>query len=330
LSDIGLTDIKNFEGLRGPRPSDLTGKRFENVCGGKHMIGYGHVLTDSELQSNSILVEGNQVSIKEVLSAENALKLLKQDIKAAEGWVKSACGDVPLTQQQFDALVDLAWNIGEQKFNTSKLVKLVKEKNYNSVTTEFIKWCQACGVIRADLQSRRKANALRWCGIMRPETPVPVSSIAADGDVSPMAGSGSAAEAMAWFQSAQGGGYSKAQAAGITANLIVESGLRPGIKNPAPGSSASGIAQWTNNGGRKQRVEQFLNVRDVREASFQQQLTAVTWELSTGEAGAGRALRATNDVDNATETVWKRYERPGPTDPSLGKRVATARQLFSQ
>jgi GH24 family phage-related lysozyme (muramidase)/uncharacterized protein (DUF2345 family) len=328
LSDTGLQDIKNFEGLRGPRPGDLTGKRFENVCGGQDMIGYAHVITPAEAQSGTAIIEGTSVSLTQVLSEDLASKLLKQDIQSAQGWVKSACGDVPLTQQQFDALVDLAWNIGQQKFTNSKLVQLVKDKNYNAVTTEFIKWCQACGVIRADLQSRRKANALRWCGIMRPETPVPVSSIAADGDVSPVAGSGSAAEAMAWFQSAAGGGYSKAQAAGIVSNLIVESGLRPGAKNPS--SSASGIAQWTNTGGRKQRVEQFLNVRDVREASFQEQLRAITWEMNGAEARAGRQLRTAMDATSAAEIVYKYYERAGPSDTSGPKRVATAQQLFTR
>jgi GH24 family phage-related lysozyme (muramidase)/uncharacterized protein (DUF2345 family) len=334
ISDIGLTDIKNFEGLRGPRPDNLTGKQFENVCGGKSMIGHGHVLTESEITNGKVSIEGTDVSIKDVLSAENALKLLKQDIKSAEGWVKSACGDVPLTQQQFDALVDLAWNIGEQKFTNSKLVKFVKEKNYNNATTEFIKWCQACGVIRADLQSRRKANALRWCGIMRPETPVPVSSIAADGDISPVTGSGSAAEAMAWFQSAQGGNYSKAQAAGIVGNLIQESGLRPGISekgiNPGNVKAGAGLAQWTSYGGRKERVAQYLNVRDVREASFQQQLSAVTWELSTSERGADRALRATNDVAQATTVFCNLYERPLASAANIPGRIANANKLLSQ
>lgn len=334
ISDIGLADIKNFEGLRGPRPDNLTGKQFENVCGGKTMIGHGHVLTESEITNGKVSIDGTDVSIKEVLSAENALKLLKQDIKAAESWVKSACGDVPLTQQQFDALVDLAWNIGEQKFNNSKLVKFVKEKNYNNATTEFIKWCQACGVIRADLQSRRKANALRWCGIMRPETPVPVSSIAADGDISPVTGGGSAAEAMAWFQSAAGGGYSKAQAAAIVGNLIQESGLRPGITegkikagNQNPGA---GIAQWTSSGGRKEKIAQYLNVRDVREASFKDQLRAVTWELSTSERGADRSLRATVDVAQATTVFCNQYERPWAPTANIPGRIANANKLLSQ
>lgn len=330
LSEVGLTDIKNFETLRGPRPIDLTGKQFRNVCDNADMIGYGHKLTDQEKQEKKITIEGTVVDISDLISEEDAFKLLKQDVKAAETSVKSSI-TVPITQQQFDVLVDFCWNIGEEKFKASNLFKFVNERKYNMVTTEFIKWCKACGIVRAELQSRRRANALKWSGIMRPETPVAVSSTAAAGQASPVVTSANAAEAMSWFQSALGGGFTKEQAAGIVANLIAESGLNPRAKNPA--STASGIAQWTESSQRKPRVERFLGVTDVKEASFQAQLRAVTWELGGGNPDigpAGRALRSTSSVDDATTVVYRRYEIPGPADRTLPARLATARSLVGQ
>ena len=309
LSEVGLIDIKNFETLRGPDTIDLPGKQFRNVCKTVDMIGYGHKLTDQEKQDKKITIEGTIVDISDLISEDDALKLLKQDVKAAESAVKSGI-TVPINQQQFDALVDFCWNIGEEKFKESNLFKFVNERKFNVVTTEFIKWCKACGTVRGELQSRRRANALKWAGIMRPETPVAVSSAAAAGQASSAASPAREAEAMAWFQSAAGGGFTREQAAGIVGNLIIESRLNPAADNNAATVrlNARGIAQWTDTGNRRRNVEQFLGVSDVRLASFQDQLRAITWELNGSAGAAGRALRSAATVDQATTIVFEKYE----------------------
>ena len=332
LSEVGLTDIKNFETLRGPRPADLTGKQFRSVCNNIDMIGYGHKLTDQEKQEKKIMIEGNSVDISDLISEDDAFKLLKQDVKAAETSVKATI-TVPINQQQFDALVDFCWNIGEEKFKASNLVKFVNDRKYNVVTTEFIKWCRvSCdNYVRAELQSRRRANALKWSGVMRPETPVSVSSAAASGQASAAASSSRAAEAMAWFQSAAGGGFTREQAAGIVGNLIIESGLNPAAynNNPDPRLNAKGLAQWTETGGRRSAVERYLGVRDVTLASFQDQLRAITWELNGSESRAARSLRSAATADQATTIVFNEYERANARTGKLDERKRDANSLLS-
>jgi GH24 family phage-related lysozyme (muramidase)/uncharacterized protein (DUF2345 family) len=170
LSDTALLDIKNFETIRGPRPSDPVGQRFRNVCDTTWMIGYGHILEDND---TTVSIDGNDVSIENGITEEQALALLRQDLALVESAVKSAVSNV-ITQQQYDALVDFAWNIGVDKFRESDVVKFLRDKKYDSVPTEMTRWVFACGLVRAELISRRRANALRFAGIMRAETPVVV------------------------------------------------------------------------------------------------------------------------------------------------------------
>jgi len=47
---------------------------------------------------------------------------------------------VPLTQNQFDALVSFVFNVGSSAFRYSTLKKLINTKQYIKVANEFPKW----------------------------------------------------------------------------------------------------------------------------------------------------------------------------------------------
>jgi GH24 family phage-related lysozyme (muramidase) len=307
ISDIGLSDISNFETLRGPRPDDIPGRIFENLCGGTRMIGYGHKLTDAELLAGSVTIGDITVSLNNVITADHALALLKQDIRSSEALVKSTINTV-ITQQQFDALVDFAWNVGERQFRTSNVVKYVNDRKYDLVPTEMIRWVRACGTIRTELQSRRRANALRFSGILRPESSVEVSSVETATSTA-AAQTPRAQQALAYFVSQ---GWSREQAAGIVGNLIQESGLNPAALNPR--ENAQGIAQWTPTGERQAQVAQFLG-KPILQATFEEQLSAVQWELNNSarssdpSRSAAIRLRATTTTEQATDIVNQLYER---------------------
>lgn len=137
---------------------------------------------------------------------------------------------------------------------------------------------------------------------------------------------GNAQIAMDYFTSPEGGEWTREQAAGIIANLQAESGLNPNAFNPAGGGQgAQGIAQW-----RGPRITRFVEIynKPVRNASLQEQLEYVNWELNNTEAAAGRSLRSATTAEEATNIIYRQYERPDEHDRSGGKRISNARAIM--
>lgn len=48
--------------------------------------------------------------------------------------------DVPLNQDQFDALVSFVFNIGVDDFTTSTLLKLLNQRDYTGAKAQFVRW----------------------------------------------------------------------------------------------------------------------------------------------------------------------------------------------
>ena len=66
---------------------------------------------------------------------------------------------VPVTQSQFDAMVSLAYNIGQGAFAKSTLVKeLNAGASKAEVAVQFMRWNKANGRELAGLTRRRKAE----------------------------------------------------------------------------------------------------------------------------------------------------------------------------
>ncbi len=79
---------------------------------------------------------------------------LKQDLQTAVDDVNSHV-HVPLTQHQFDALVDFAFNCGIGNFNTSTLCRLVNAGKFDLADDEFARWVRGGGHILPGLVKRR-------------------------------------------------------------------------------------------------------------------------------------------------------------------------------
>lgn len=65
---------------------------------------------------------------------------------------------VPLTQCQYDALVDFAYNAGAQSLRTSTLLKKLNQGDYEGASREFGKWVNGGGKVLPGLVRRRKAE----------------------------------------------------------------------------------------------------------------------------------------------------------------------------
>lgn len=127
--------------------------------------------------------------------------------------------------------------------------------------------------------------------------------------------------ALSYFTSV---GWSSAHAAGLVANLLAESGLRPDAVGD--GGKAYGIAQW-----HPDRQQHFAEVfgKDIRGSTLEEQLAFVHAELNRWEKPAGDALRACVTAAEAGACVSKLYERPADREGEAIKRSAVAERLFA-
>ena len=93
-----------------------------------------------------------------------AVQRLAGDIDATAREVATCIGDVPLHQGEFDAYVDLAYNVGSPAFCGSNLVKKLRATppDYAGACRELLRWVYAGGERQPGLVSRRAA-AYRQC-----------------------------------------------------------------------------------------------------------------------------------------------------------------------
>jgi lysozyme len=140
-SEIGIELIKHFEGLR------LTAY----VCiGGKPTIGYGSTYYE----------DGSRVNLGDVITLQQANELLMNILSQFERNVSTLIHGIPVNQNQFDALVSFAFNIGIESLAQSTLLKKVKSNhNDTSITVEFGRWVLASGQKINGLVIRRRKEA---------------------------------------------------------------------------------------------------------------------------------------------------------------------------
>ena len=121
-------------------------------------------------------------------------------------------------------------------------------------------------------------------------------------------------------------GWTEAQALGIAANLKKESGFNTDAVGD--NGKAYGVAQWH---GDRQAAFQRWAGKNIRQASLEEQLGFVNYELTQGnERKAGDALRnATNERD-AASIVSRQYERPANADSEAAGRASMATSMKQQ
>jgi hypothetical protein len=119
-------------------------------------------------------------------------------------------------------------------------------------------------------------------------------------------------------------GWTKEQAAGITANLSVESGFN----SSAVGDNgmAYGIAQWHPD--RQKEFEKWAG-KDIRQSTLEEQVNFLNYELRSGKfKGAGDLLAKASSAREAAALVTQKYEIPADVSGESAKRAAIAAQLM--
>lgn len=134
INQAGIDLIKRFEGLK---------LRAYTCSGGVLTVGYG---------STKGVKKGMVITMTE------AEERLREDLADAEGAVERLVS-VPLTDNEFGALVSLVFNIGAGAFETSTLRRLLNGGQRTDAALQFIRWNRAGGRILSGLTRRRIAEA---------------------------------------------------------------------------------------------------------------------------------------------------------------------------
>lgn len=138
ISNNGIELIKQFEGLSLKPYLDKV-----NIP----TIGFGSTYYE----------DGTKVKLKDKpITEERATQLLEFIANKTFSENINKVVKVPLNQNQFDALVSFAYNIGNKNFNWSTLLKKLNLSDYEGASLEFGRWNQANGKILNGLVLRRQ------------------------------------------------------------------------------------------------------------------------------------------------------------------------------
>ena len=126
--------IRSSEGLRLIAYKD---------AGGVLTLGWGHT--------------GPDVRDGQTITMNKAEALLQADVSHAASVVNEHA--MPCSQGQFDALVDFVFNLGQERFVRSTLLRKHQAQNYTGAANEFCRWVYGGGKVLPGLVKRRAAEA---------------------------------------------------------------------------------------------------------------------------------------------------------------------------
>jgi lysozyme len=136
-----ISIIKQFEGF-----SD---KPY--LCpAGVWTVGYG-----STRYADGTRVSPSDKSITENEAASIMYATLQTYIDAVNRYVSTS-----INQNQFDALVSFAYNLGTKALLNSTLLRMINEGNFLGASQEFSKWVHADGKVLAGLVARREQERI--------------------------------------------------------------------------------------------------------------------------------------------------------------------------
>jgi len=135
VSDVSL--IKEFEGCELTAYKDIVGV---------WTIGYGHTKT---------------VKPGMKITQRGAEELLRHDL----AWVEAVINKyvkAPLTQNQYDAVASLIYNVGGTAFSKSTILRKLNTGDIYGASLEFKRWNKAGGRIVNGLVRRREAERVQF------------------------------------------------------------------------------------------------------------------------------------------------------------------------
>ncbi|MGY6277818.1 lysozyme [Methylomonas sp. MgM2] len=150
LSDPGFNLLKEIEECRLEPYDDQSGLPISEWTMGA-TIGVGHLISKAEWEA-----------FKNGITTDQANDLFEKDLEPFVEDVRKYI-QVGLQQQQFDALVMLAFNIGSGNFSSSSVVRLINNPTaqtaYRNLEEAWKAWNKSQGRVMKGLENRR---ACEW------------------------------------------------------------------------------------------------------------------------------------------------------------------------
>lgn len=129
--------IKKYEGFRPQSYQDSVGV---------WTIGYG-----------TTIINNQPVKQGMTITQDKALQLVQQEVNKLWSQIESIL-KVKINDNQMNALVDFAYNLGFGSLKTSTLMRLVNESKFDEAANQFPRWVYAGGKVLPGLVKRREAE----------------------------------------------------------------------------------------------------------------------------------------------------------------------------
>lgn len=135
----GIALTEKFEADGGPKLVAYA----DTLAHGKPTVGWGHT--------------GSDVHVGDTWTYEECVAALHSDIHWAENLVNRLI-TYPINQSEFDALVDIFFNVGPEQMSKSTLVEDINLGLLQKAAAQFDLWDHASGKVVAGLLRRRQAE----------------------------------------------------------------------------------------------------------------------------------------------------------------------------
>ena len=139
ISNTGIDLIKHFEGCE---------LEAYKCAAGVWTIGYGHI---------------KDVYPRMKITQEQAEEMLVHELTEYENYIND-CVTVPMSENQFDAMVSWVFNLGVGNLKASTLLKVLNAGDYKGVPEQIMRWNKAGGKVLEGLTRRRQAEADLFSG----------------------------------------------------------------------------------------------------------------------------------------------------------------------
>lgn len=140
LSAVALVSIALFEGYTNNAIQPLPGDKWTYGFGTTENVKKGDTITPPKALERKLA---------DITKFENALK---------------QCVVVPLYQHEYDAYISLSYNIGNNAFCGSTLVKFLNKEMYTEACEQILRWDKFKGSAVKGLTVRRQAEYIQCIG----------------------------------------------------------------------------------------------------------------------------------------------------------------------